>query len=321
MKKIFLNKIISFCDFFLMPLTFVSAVLLLGIRKAGMQRMVWSKKIFMKVGVFPIRDHYYEPLFNPKHLKKSLRKDRELPGLNFNDSEQLQILNKFNYNKELEKIPKEKTDLLEFYYRNPSIGPGDSEYLYNMVRLFKPRKIVEIGCGYSTLMAINAVRQNKKENQDYFCEHVCIEPYENKWLESLNLKVFREKIENIEKKILKDLEANDILFIDSSHIIRPQGDVLFEYLEILPILRKGVLVHIHDIFIPKDYLDEWVLKDVKLWNEQYILEAFLTFNNEYRIIGALNYLKHHYSKEIYNKCPILANETNEEPCSFWLVKA
>lgn len=304
-----------------MPLTFVSAVLLLGIRKAGMQRMVWSKKIFMKVGVFPIRDHYYEPLFNPKHLKKSLRKDRELPGLNFNDSEQLQILNKFNYNKELEKIPKEKTDLLEFYYRNPSIGPGDSEYLYNMVRLFKPRKIVEIGCGYSTLMAINAVRQNKKENQDYFCEHVCIEPYENKWLESLNLKVFREKIENIEKKILKDLEANDILFIDSSHIIRPQGDVLFEYLEILPILRKGVLVHIHDIFIPKDYLDEWVLKDVKLWNEQYILEAFLTFNNEYRIIGALNYLKHHYSKEIYNKCPILANETNEEPCSFWLVKA
>lgn len=283
--------------------------------------MVWSKKIFMKVGVFPIRDHYYEPLFNPKHLKKSLRKDRELPGLNFNDSEQLQILNKFNYNKELEKIPKEKTDLLEFYYRNPSIGPGDSEYLYNMVRLFKPRKIVEIGCGYSTLMAINAVRQNKKENQDYFCEHVCIEPYENKWLESLNLKVFREKIENIEKKILKDLEANDILFIDSSHIIRPQGDVLFEYLEILPILRKGVLVHIHDIFIPKDYLDEWVLKDVKLWNEQYILEAFLTFNNEYRIIGALNYLKHHYSKEIYNKCPILANETNEEPCSFWLVKA
>jgi predicted O-methyltransferase YrrM len=304
-----------------MPLSFVSAILFLGIRRLGMQRMVWSKKIFMKVGVFPIMDHYYEPLFHPRHLRISLRQDRVLPGIDLNDREQLELLRKFTFNEELEKIPFEKTDNLEFYYRNPSIGLGDSEYLYNMIRLFKPRKIVEIGCGNSTLMAVNAVRQNKKENQNYFCEHVCIEPYENKWLESLGLKVFREKIENIEKKILTDLEANDILFIDSSHIIRPQGDVLFEYLVILPILKKGVLVHIHDIFTPKDYLDEWVLEDIKLWNEQYLLEAFLTFNKEYRIIGALNYLKHHYSKEIYAKCPILANKTDEEPCSFWLIKA
>lgn len=303
-----------------MPLTFVSAILLLRIRKLGMQRMVWSKKIFMKAGVFPISDHYYEPLFNPKHLKKSLRKDRELPGLNFNDSEQLQILNKFNYNEELKKIPIEKTDLLEFYYRNPSIGPGDSECLYNMIRLFKPRKLVEIGSGHSTLMAINATRQNNKENQDYFCEHVCIEPYEMDWLEKLELKVIRERVENIDKRFFSNLEANDILFIDSSHIIRPQGDVLFEYLEILPILKQGVLVHIHDIFTPKDYLDEWILEDIKLWNEQYLLEAFMTFNSEYRIIGALNYLKHNYCKELSAKCPILANELDEEPCSFWLIK-
>lgn len=320
-NRIMVKKIISFCDFFLMPLTFVSAVLFLGIRKLGMQRMVWSKRIFMKIGVFPIRDHYYEPLFNPKHLRRSLRKDRVLPGIDFNDREQLQILNKFNYNEELKKIPLKKIDLLEFYYRNPSIGPGDAEYLYNMIRLFKPGKIIEIGCGHSTLMAVNAVNQNKEENKNYFCEYICVEPYENEWLERLQLKVIREKVENIDKKFFLDLEASDILFIDSSHMIRSQGDVLFEYLEILPILKKGVLVHVHDIFTPKDYLDEWVLGDVKLWNEQYLLEAFLTFNREYRVIGALNYLKHRYPKEISAKCPILANNANEEPCSFWMVKS
>ncbi|MBU4289013.1 MAG: class I SAM-dependent methyltransferase [Proteobacteria bacterium] len=285
-----------------------------------MQRMIWSKKIFMKIGIFPIRDHYYEPLFNPSHLRMSLRKDRTLPGINLNTQEQLNLLNKFSFNEELKKIPINKTNDLEFYYNNPSFGLGDAEYLYNMIRLFKPRKLIEIGCGNSTLMAINAIRQNKKDNQNYFCEHICIEPYEMDWLKKLEVKVIRERVENIDKQIFSDLEANDILFVDSSHIIRPQGDVLFEYLEILPILKQGVLVHIHDIFTPKDYLNEWVLEDMKFWNEQYLLEAFMTFNNEYRIIGALNYLKHNYFKELSAKCPILAKNIHEEPCSFWLIK-
>jgi len=75
------------------------------------------------------------------------------------------------------------------------------------------------------------------------------------------------------------------LFIDSSHIIRPQGDVLFEYLEILPILNAGVFVHIHDIFTPKDYLSEWILDGKVFWNEQYLLEAFLSFNTCFKIMG------------------------------------
>lgn len=324
MKKLnrrIIERIISFCDFLLMPLTFVSAILFLVIRRLGIQKMIWSKKIFMKIGIFPIRDHYYEPFFNPGHLRMSLRQDRTLPGINLNDKEQLEILEKFNFNEELKKIPVEKTNNLEFYYDNPSIGFGDAEYLYNIIRLFKPKKIIEIGSGYSTLMAINAIRQNKKEEQNYFCEHTCIEPYEMDWLEKVEAKVIRKKVEHIDKQIFCDLEANDILFVDSSHIIRPQGDVLFEYLEILPILKRGVLVHIHDIFTPKDYLDEWVLEDMKLWNEQYLVEAFMTFNNEYRIIGALNYLKHHYFKDLSAKCPILANEIDEEPCSFWIIRA
>jgi hypothetical protein len=120
------------------------------------------------------------------------------------------------------------------------------------------------------------------------------------------------------------LEKNDILFIDSSHIIRPQGDVLLIYLTILPMLKKGVYVHIHDIFTPKDYLDSWILENVYLWNEQYLVEAFLSMNKEYKIIGALNFLKHNYFKELSEKCPILKqvphDEQRYEPRSLWIVR-
>lgn len=314
------NKIIPIIDILLGPFTYLSAVLFRVIRKIGVKRMRLSKKIFRIVGILPIRDHYYEPLFDPKHLRYSLRKDRILPGIDFNIKEQLEILNKFKYNEELAKFPQEKTNKLEFYYHNRSFGPPDAQYLYNIIRLFKPKKIIEIGSGYSTLMTINAVRQNKKNGQNYFCKHVCIEPYGVDWLEKLGLKIIRERVEDINKDFFLNLEANDILFVDSSHIIRPQGDVLFEYLEILPILKRGVLVHIHDIFTPKDYLDEWVLEDIKLWNEQYLLEAFLTFNGEYKIIASLNYLKHNYLSEISRACPILKDMSDEEPCSFWIAR-
>lgn len=114
------------------------------------------------------------------------------------------------------------------------------------------------------------------------------------------------------------LGENDILFIDSSHIIRPQGDVLFEYLQILPILNKGVIVHIHDIFTPKDYLNEWIFNGTLFWNEQYFLESFLCLNNSYSIIGALNYLKNNYYNELAEKCPMLT--LDREPGSFWIKK-
>jgi len=274
----------------------------------------------MKIGVLPVIDHYYQPLINPKkHLIKSLREDRDLPGIDFNREGQLDLLSKFNYNDELIKFPMEKTNRVEFFYNNEWYETGDAEYLYNMVRHFKPGKIIEIGSGHSTLMVLNALDKNKEENSDYQCNHICIEPYERPWLEKRGVEVVRKKVETIDKSFFQTLEANDILFIDSSHMIRPQGDVLFEYLEILPILKPGVIIHIHDIFMPKDYLDEWVYEHF-LWNEQYLLEAFLTFNDKFKIIGALNYLSFNYQKELAEKCPLFAQRLHIEPCAFWMVK-
>lgn len=301
------------------PLTFLSALWLKCVRKAGMGSL--EDRIFMGLGVLPVTDHYYEPLINPKkHLSKSLRDDRDLPGIDLNTTEQLDLLAKFHYSEELIKFPLEKPKEIKYYYNNGLYEAGDAEYLYNMVRHFKPQRIIEIGSGSSTLMVQNALAQNKTEQADYSCAHICIEPYEQPWLEKSGVQVIRKKVETIDKSFFQQLEANDILFIDSSHIIRPQGDVLFEYLEILPVLKKGVIVHIHDIFTPKDYTDRLIYKHHLLWNEQYLLEAFLVFNDRYKIIGALNYLMHNHHEELAAKCPVLAQQLNKEPGAFWMVK-
>ena len=117
-------------------------------------------------------------------------------------------------------------------------------------------------------------------------------------------------------EFFSELEENDILFIDSSHIIRPQGDVLFEYLELIPILNKGVIVHVHDIFSPKNYLREWLEDEVRFWNEQYLLEAFLSHNNTWKIIGALNYLHHNHYEKLKSVAPFLTPD--REPGSFYI---
>lgn len=301
------------------PFTLLSAIWLKIVRKAGPGKV--SDKIFMSVGVLPVLDHYYQPMINPKkHLKKPLREDRVLPGIDMNIDGQLSLLSSFSYNDELVKFPMNKEKDFEFYYDNRSYASGDAEYLYNIIRHFKPNRIIEIGSGNSTMMAQNAIKKNQSENSEYTCNHICIEPYEMPWLKNLDVELVRELVENVDKDIFKKLDKNDILFIDSSHIIRPQGDVLFEFLELLPTINSGVLVHVHDIFTPKDYFKEWIVDQHRLWNEQYLLEAFLSLNSEYKIIGSLNHLAHNYRNEFAAKCPIFEKQTDREPGAFWMMR-
>ncbi|CDO88362.1 hypothetical protein AWC29_20285 [Mycobacterium triplex] len=317
----FQNFCFSLIDFALVPVTAAATFALRVIRQTGFGRMPLTLRVFRKVGIYPLLDHYYEPLFNPAHLRKPLSEDRELLGIDWNVDEQLHLLKKFHFNDELTRFPLDQQTDHEFFYRNGFFESGDAEYLYNIIRLFKPRRIFEIGSGRSTLMAASALQANRDEDPGYQCEHLCIEPYEVGWLEQLGVHVVRKPVELIDTSLFGQLEADDILFIDSSHMIRPQGDVLFEYFEILPILKSGVLIHIHDIFSPKDYLDEWIQSGC-FWNEQYLLEAFLSYNSEFKIIGALNFLKHHHPAELTAACPVLREQLDSrEPGSFWLRRA
>ncbi len=284
--------------------------------RLGSRKLKFSRELLKNIGIYPIRDHYYYPLFKDSKLKKSLREPRYLPGIDFCEEKQLHLLENFTFGKELEnmKLNEKKYEIKEFYLNNGGFESGDAEFLYQFIRFFKPKKVIEIGSGNSTKIANKALLRNESEDKkDFF--HTCIEPYEMPWLETLDLKVVRNILEDCDMEMFDKLEANDLLFIDSSHIIRPQGDVLKEYLEIIPRLKSGVMIHVHDIFTPRDYLDEWIREDVKFWNEQYLLECLLSNNHRYEIVAALNFLKHTNYLKLKKVCPYL--DKNREPGSIY----
>ncbi len=298
------------------PLVGAAAILLKGLRRVGIQRFPLCRRVLRGVGVFPIRDHYYEPLFDPRHLTHPLDDDRILPGIDWNTESQLRLLESFDFGGELLQIPEGDRGELTFNLANTTFGPGDAEYWYSLIRSKKPAVIIEIGSGNSTLMAARAIRRNMADDPSYKCRHTCIEPYEMPWLEQSGVEVIRKRVEEVGVQAFSVLGENDILFIDSSHMIRPQGDVLFEYLELLPTLKSGVIVHIHDIFSPKNYPAKWVCDEVRFWNEQYLLEAFLSGNADWRILGAVNHLQHHFHDRLAGKCPHL--KPIHEPGSFYI---
>ena len=313
-----LKKIAPIADFVLILLVLPSSFILKIYRRYGAHRLPKTTKLLKQVGVFPIIDHYHEPLFNDKHLKIDLNKKRNLPGIDFNCQKQIKFLNKLNHGEEFINFVKEEkksNNLNNFNLNNGSFAPGDSDFLYQFIRFTKPNKIIEVGGGSSTLIINRAVDHNNREQKNK-TNHVCIEPFEQPWLESLkNVDIVRDKIENATINWEKDLEQNDLLFIDSSHVIRPQGDVVFEFLEVLPKLKKGVIIHVHDIFTPYDYPDHWLRKNIFLWNEQYMLEAILGNSFRYEIIASLNLLKKEYFSELKKVCPHL--ETFHDPGSIY----
>lgn len=314
--KILILKLFPVADILLVPFVYASALLLKIIRRAGISRLPKCKGTLLRIGVFPILDHYYEPQFDNRNPKQPFSQDRNLPGIDWNTAEQLNTLSKMSFFQELSDIPLKKTTSIEFHFNNGTFESGDAEYWYQLIRSIKPRRIFEVGSGYSTLMAIRAIQKNQEQNSSYTCKHVCIEPYEAPWLEETGVQVVRKKVEDVDLDFFLELEENDILFIDSSHIIRPQGDVLFEYLELIPTLNKNVIVHLHDIFSPKNYPKQWLDDEVKFWNEQYLLEAYLSHNNDWKIIGAINYLHHNHYEKLKSVAPFLT--TDRAPGSFYI---
>jgi Methyltransferase domain len=286
------------------------------IRRVGTYRLPLTKKMLLSVGVFPIRRHYYEPLFDPRELKSDLDNKRVLPGVEFNESGQLELLAQFCYSDEIPRLPVSDDPDLRWTLSNTVFGGQDALYYYNFIRLKKPKMIIEIGSGYSTLVASSALQKNRADDPGYVCELICVEPYESPWLEKTEAVVIRSRVETLDPGLFSKLGDNDLLFIDSSHVIRPQGDVTFEYLQILPTLKSGVVVHIHDVFTPRDYPKRWVVDMVYFWNEQYLLEALLSENPNWKIIGALNALHHDRPEALAEKCPL--SEDYTEPASIYI---
>ncbi|MDG2054937.1 MAG: class I SAM-dependent methyltransferase [Phycisphaerales bacterium] len=316
--KNFTTKVLSCADILFLPFILLAALLLKAYRRLGSKHLRASTKMLKRLGVFPIIDQYYEPMFNDANLTKSLADKRVLPGLDFRENEQLKLLEELTFQNEFDEfLEGEKTKPAEmaFCLGNGAFESGDAEFLFNFIRHSKPRKVVEIGCGSSTKLISHASQLNEIDTGQ-MCNHICIEPYEQSWLEGYpKISLMRSKVEDVDCEVFESLEEGDFLFIDSSHIIRPQGDVLHEYLRIIPTLSKGVTVHVHDIFTPRDYLDVWLRENVIFWNEQYLLEAMLSKNSSYEVVAALNLLKHEYFSDLKKVCQYLTSE--REPGSFY----
>jgi hypothetical protein len=295
-----------------------AAWLLKRVRRFGVKRLPTCRKALLRIGVFPILDHYYEPSFRHDRGVSNGMRVRHLPAIDWNVDGQLEFLRQLTFSDELLAIPSQRSDRLTFHFNNGMFESGDAEYWYQVIRALKPRRICEIGGGNSTLLAVSAIAKNKEDEHGYSCQHVCIEPFEAPWLEATEATILRKRVEDVPLEYFSALESNDILFIDSSHVIKPRGDVLFEFLEILPSLNKGVVVHVHDIFSPRDYLRRWLEDEVLFWNEQYLLEAFLSNNACWRVLGALNYLHHNHYNALANIAPTLTPA--REPGSFYIQK-
>jgi hypothetical protein len=302
-------------DVVLAPFTLLATLWFRVARYWGVKNLFFTRRIFMRLGMFPIVDHYYDPLFDSRKLPAGVPRSH----LDMNDSVQLEFIRSLNFGDELSKFAKRKEGT-SYHYGNGSFGTGDADLYYSIIRKNKPGRILEIGSGFSTLLCLEAVNRNKADDPGYSCDVTCVEPYEMPFLEELNINLLRRKVEDVDTKVFRELEAGDILFVDSSHIIRPGGDVNYVILKILPELPTGTWIHFHDIFLPREYPVEWLRDEFRMWNEQYLLEAFLLGNVSFRIMAALNYLQRKYPGEVAKAFPVMATEVEREPGSFWIIK-
>ena len=172
----------------------------------------------------------------------------------------------------------------------------DARLLHYFLQKNKPKKIIEIGSGNSTLLTYNT-KQIFNLNVDI----ICIEPYPKDYLKKLHkegkITLIQDCLQNVDLKIFTTLTQNVILFIDSSHVLKLDSDVMFYFTKIFPLLKKNVLVHIHDIFFPYDYPLGW-LKKGRFWNEQYFLYIFLQYNTKYSIKFCNSYSLFKYKDEL-----------------------
>ncbi|HLJ27079.1 MAG TPA: class I SAM-dependent methyltransferase [Candidatus Angelobacter sp.] len=264
---------------------------------AALRRLIRASFSFWeRVGIHVTPVHYMHPVPDLRELKPEIwSQHSELVGINMNEEVQLGLLAQFtaDYKQEYSQFPRKKTPVAHQYYVNNGLFESvDGEILYCMVRYFKPARIIEIGSGFSTYAAAQALLMNEKENGKRGTLIAC-EPYPNKTLEAGFpglAGLIRQRVEHVPMSQFTTLGKNDILFIDSSHVIRIGGDVQHEFLEILPRLQPGVVIHVHDIFLPAEYKRELVVCEHRFYTEQYLLQAFLAFNNSFRVLWASSYM-------------------------------
>jgi hypothetical protein len=259
---------------------------------------VWEER---EVHITPVAYGY--PIPDTRYMSDDIwLKESKLTGIKMNEEMQLDFLTKIfpQFKSEYDEIPFKPAQKGEFHFENCLFDGTDALSLYCMIRHFRPNTIIEVGSGFSSLLSAQAIRKNNVGTL------ICIEPFPDKTLKDgfpgLSLHI-QKPVEHVDEDIFQRLSVNDILFIDSSHIVKIGGDVNFLFLKVIPNLKPGVIIHIHDIFFPNEYPREWVVNRLTFWSEQYLLQAFLSFNDQFEVLLCNSYLGTNHKKEMIETFP------------------
>lgn len=239
--------------------------------------------------------HFYSPHPKLEDVEASFEKNLELyknaPGIDLNIEQQLAMFRNACTENPVGPWAAEKSNKHRYHYDNWFFRFGDANAVWHMARHFRPKRIIEIGSGYSTACWLDAIDQLELDTKV-----TCVEPYPERVYELCSqsdiegrIRLERSPVQEIPLDIFGMLDAGDILFIDSTYVSKSGSDVNYLFFQVLPRLRLGVIVHIHDIFWPFEYPREWYLEG-RAWNECFVIRAFLQFNSAFRILRFNSYL-------------------------------
>lgn len=272
---------------------------------------------------------YYSPLITSEQLETNAsrwNRPTKLLGIGFDNESMKKTLAGYasDYVIEFSQLPPYEDNIKKEF------GPGyplvDSFLLYAFLRRLQPKQYLEVGSGLSTYYSSLARDKNLLLN-GRGCNITCIEPFPYEALRRLpDVRLIINEVQDVAPFIFMELEENDVLFIDSSHVIRLDGDVPYLHLEILPELKKGVVVHIHDIpfpYITPFPAEYWVFKQEypRLWNEAMLVHAFLQYNECFEIMMSVPLLRFYDESFLRATLPFyhLSRGANT-PSSLWLRK-
>lgn len=269
--------------------------------------------------------HYYSPHPDLEEVEAAAgrlfapRVADTLPGIELNAVGQLALSARFT--RFYDDLPwgDEARAGLRYFMGNDFFCQGDGLVLYSVLRAFRPRRIVEIGSGFSSAAMLDVIERFLSHD----CELTCVEPYAERLRACLRpgdeagrLTIIERNLQDVDAALFEPLEANDIFFVDSSHVSKIGSDVNHVLFDLLPRLRPGVIIHFHDIFYPFEYPRDWVLAG-RAWNEAYLLRAFLQFNPAFEVLFFNSFLDRCHHAEITAALPLFGRNPGG---SLWLRK-
>lgn len=258
--------------------------------------------------------HYYSPIPDLKYIKKNRQTIftpgiTRVPGIDMDIGHQIHMIKEFAaFTPEMPFNTKTQTSL-RYYFGNVFFNYGSAVVLYALMRYFRPKQIIEIGSGFSSAVMLDV-------NDLFFDQNInliFVDPFPERLMTLMTDKdkkkhtVIDQIVQRCPTEMFERLSENDILFIDSSHVAKTGSDVVFILTYILPLVRKGVIIHFHDIFWPFEYPENWVLSG-KAWNEAYVIKSFLQFNNAFKIELFNSYLAIHQPDLMKQHLPLFMKD-------------